>query len=90
MFCHFLLHDEDGLDLETSYPALARKMYEGKIRHMIHKPSLSEPRGGKVAALDREVGEILHLAMNAPPSKGPAGRGKSSGKCVRRVDRSCR
>ena len=76
-FDHFWYQGEDGPLLEEGYPALARRMYDGKVRHLKHSPSPATAR------LDREVQKILRLALAAPPSNRPTARHlqNASGKC---------
>jgi hypothetical protein len=88
IFHHFWYRGEDGPLLQTNYPALASRMYDKNVRVLMHSPSSSE----RIAALDRDVREILRLAMDASPSNGPAHRDseKTSGKCSVLPDRACR
>jgi hypothetical protein len=89
-FQHFWYRGEKGPMLQTNYPALASRMYDRNVRVLMHSPSPNEQQDSKIAALDRDVREILHLAMDASPSNGSAERGKSSGKSTVRPNRVCR
>ncbi len=91
IFQHFWYRGEVGSLLWANYPALASRMYDKNVRVLMHSPS-SEPQEGKIAALDREVREILRLAMDAPSSTGPVERGfgQSNGKCSVRPNPVCR
>ena len=92
IFHHFWYLGEKGPLLEANYPALAAHMYSKNVRVRVHSPSSGEHQGSKTAALDEDVKKILRLAMDAPPSRGPAERGseKTGGKCSVRLDRTCR
>jgi hypothetical protein len=89
IFRHFWYRGEEGPLLGANYPALARHMYSKNVRVRVHCPSSGEHQA---AVLDKDVKKILRLAMDAPPSRGPAERGskkKTHGKCSVRVDRAC-
>jgi hypothetical protein len=92
IFHHFWYRGEEGPLLRANYPALARHMYSKNVRVRVHSPSSGEHQGSETAALDKEVKRILRLAMDAPPSEGPAERGfkKTRGKCSARVAHACR
>jgi hypothetical protein len=92
IFHHFWYRGEVGPLMQANYPALASRMYDKNVRVLMHSPSSSEPQDSKTAALDREVTELLRLAMDAPPSNGPVERdfGQSSGRCSVRLNRVCR
>lgn len=92
IFRHFWYRGEDGPVLRTNYPALAGCMYDTNRRVLMHSLPSIEHQDGQVANLDRDVREILHLARDAPPSKGPAQRSskKTSGKCSVLPNRGCR
>jgi hypothetical protein len=92
IFHHFWYRGDKGPLLQTKYPALASRMYDKNVRVLMHSPSSSEHQHSKTAALDREVGEILRLAIAAPPSNGLTDRdfGEPSGKCSVRTNRVCR
>jgi hypothetical protein len=61
-FDHFLYYGENGPLLEIQAPALARHIYNGKIR-LIMDSSLPERER-------LEVERILNTAKTAPPSRG--------------------
>jgi hypothetical protein len=83
VFRYFWHRGEEGPVLQTNYPALASRMYDRNVRVLMHSPS-SASQDRRIAALDRDVREILRLAKDASPSDGPADRVKSGGKrCVR-------
>jgi hypothetical protein len=58
-FDHFLYYGEDGPLLDKKAPALATRLYDGNVRHLMDSLSSDE-------RLD--VGKILDLARDAPPS----------------------
>jgi len=91
IFRNFRHWGEDGRLLRTNYPALASHMYDTNRRVLMHSLPSTEGQDGQVTNLDREVREILHLAEDAPPSKGPTQRGskKASGKCSVLPTRGC-
>jgi hypothetical protein len=60
-FRHFLYLGEDGPLLEQDYPALASRIYAGRVRRLMHCP-------GKSPDIDGDVEKILCLAKTAPPS----------------------
>jgi hypothetical protein len=60
-FRHFLYLGPDGPLLKQDYPALARRMYAGKVRILVHYP-------GKFPDLDVELTEILCRGKAAAPS----------------------
>jgi hypothetical protein len=65
-FQHFWYRGADGPLLAQMYPILARRMYDKNVRvYMHYAPTNPE--------LDREIDEILGLAMDAPPSGQSAG-----------------
>jgi hypothetical protein len=84
IFHHFWYRGDEGPLLQTNYPALASRMYNKNVRVLMHSPSSSERPGRRVAALDREIREILRLALDAPPSTGPADRYSA-----KRISRRC-
>ncbi len=88
-FHHFWYRGEDGPMLQTNYPALANRMYDKNVRLLVHRPASSED--SKIADLDRNVSEILRLAMDAPPSNGPVHRDseKTSGKDFEETSSKC-
>jgi hypothetical protein len=91
IFHHFWYRGEEGPFLEANYPALAGHMYSKNVRVRVHSPSPDGHQKSKTAALDKDVKKILRLAIEAPPSRGPAKRSKkTSGKCSVRLDRACR
>jgi hypothetical protein len=68
-FEHFLYLGESGPLLRDQYPTLASRMYNKKVRVLKHSPlAADEDQKNKIAALDREVRDILRLGMAAPPS----------------------
>ncbi len=73
-FDHFLLFESDGPSFPELAPKLANRMYSKNVRKVMN--SLDRKELG-------EVGNILALAKDAPPSSaGGAGRVKISNKCV--------
>jgi hypothetical protein len=83
IFHHFWYRGDEGLLLETSYPVLASRMYDKNVRVLVHSPSFRQHQDSQIAALDREIDEILRLAIDAPSSTGPADRdlGRLRAKC---------
>jgi hypothetical protein len=77
-FDHFWYQGEHGPLLEHMYPALARRMYDRNVRQLMHSPLPVK------TDLDREVEEILCLAMTAPSSgqSTESNFGESRGKCA--------
>jgi hypothetical protein len=63
-FRHFV-YLEDGPLLEQDYPALASRMYAGKVRYLIHCP-------GRSADVDGDVEKILCFGKAVQPSHGLA------------------
>jgi hypothetical protein len=57
-FEHFVLFDERGPLLHEHAPRLAKRMYEGRVRVLLH-PTAEEAR---------EIARLLRLALNPPPS----------------------
>jgi hypothetical protein len=83
-FDHFWYQGEHGPLLEKRYPALARRMYDERVRVLMHSPSPAAAREvNKIDQLDRDVRKILCLASAAPPSNRPCERDfrHTSGKC---------
>ncbi|MDP2603065.1 MAG: hypothetical protein Q8S00_10790 [Deltaproteobacteria bacterium] len=76
-FDHFLLFECDGPSFPELAPKLANRMYSKNVRKVMN--SLDRGEVG-------EVGNILALAKDAPPSSaGGAGRVTTSKKCVPRT-----
>jgi hypothetical protein len=77
IFDHFLYYEKEGPLLEDFAAALARRMYDGRVRHLKHFPSPATAR------LDWDVQKILELAMDAPPSRRLSARDlqHAIGKC---------
>jgi hypothetical protein len=76
-FDHFLLFESDGPSFPELAPKLADRMYSKNVRTVMK--SLDRRELG-------EVGNILALAKDAPPSSaGGAGRATTSRKCVPRT-----
>ncbi len=60
-FDHFILYDASGQDFRKLAPELAKRMYEGGVRFVLHDLSDAE---------QAEVTKIVAKAKNAPPSPG--------------------
>jgi hypothetical protein len=76
-FDHFRLFESDGPSFSKLAPKLAGRMYKYNVRTVMNKLSPEELC---------EVGKILALAKDAPPSSaGGAGQVKTSKKCVSRL-----
>jgi hypothetical protein len=91
IFNHFWYRGDEGPLLQPNYPALAHRMYDKNVRVLMHSPSFRRRQDSKIAALDREVEEILRLAMETPPSNGPADCAqKPRGRCSVQLDPVCR
>jgi hypothetical protein len=72
-FEHFWYHGKRGPLLSEIAPKLATRMYDGRVRSLMHSPSRAEGRGAnKISPLDREIRKILRLAGDAPPSPTPS------------------
>ncbi|MGD9857405.1 MAG: hypothetical protein AB7U20_20875 [Planctomycetaceae bacterium] len=76
-FDHFKDCSGDNLKFTTLAPKLARKMYQGRIRHLIVDDSYP-------AGLLAEVKAILDLARRSPPSRGLALRSRRPQTCSKR------
>ena len=61
-FDHFVLFDARGPLLHEHAPRLAKRMYDGRVRVLLH-PTTEEAR---------EIARLLRLAQNAPPSSARA------------------
>jgi hypothetical protein len=74
-FDHFLDFGTDGPDLRTFAPALADRMYGGKVRSMLHSLSAKERA---------EAAKIIRLAEGEPLSTGgrSARRVRTCGQCM--------
>jgi hypothetical protein len=83
VFHHFWYRGEKGPRLQTNYPALADRMYRGRVRALMHSP-------GADPDLDRDVRKILRRAMDSAASDGLAHRGKSSDKSSAHLNQVCR
>jgi hypothetical protein len=66
IFQHFWYRGEEGPSLEN-YPTLASYMYDGERRLFVHPTDYTRPD------LDREIEEILRLAVTAAPSNRSVG-----------------
>jgi hypothetical protein len=76
-FDHFKYYGENGPSLSSVAGALAKRMYEGRVRAIMSRSlSLQE---------QVDVEKILHMAREAPPSKGTILGGSwqvRGGRCV--------
>jgi hypothetical protein len=57
-FDHFIIFDARGPRLEKLAPRLAKRMYDGRVRAMLHPTAVEA----------KEFGRVLRMAKNAPAS----------------------